>query len=149
MNTDPGAWVLIYCYKTDKFLLGKRSNAVHKPGLWNFFGGHIGLDETPQTAMLRELEEETGLTPLAQHIHPLGEMGISEAGYANGLREFHYFLLFTDQELAPKRLGPEHTQSRWFAANSLPDDINRPTNVAIEIGMIQKIQLLAEELGMR
>lgn len=148
MNTDPGAWVLIYCYKTDKFLLGKRSNSVHKPGLWNFFGGHMDPGETPQTAVLRELEEETGLTPQERHIQPLGETGMSEAGYALGLREFHYFLMFAERELTPK-LGPEHAQYRWFPPDDLPNDLNRPSSVAIEIGLIQKAQLLAEQLGLR
>lgn len=145
MNIDPGAWIIIYCLKTHRFLLGKRSNQVHKPGYWNLFGGHIDPDESPHDAALRELMEETGLAPSGDQLFPLGDAGLQEIGYANGLREFHYFLLFADRELDPK-LGPEHSQARWFPGDDLPQDLNRPTSVAIEIGMTEKARLLAEKM---
>ena len=148
MNLDPGAWMVIYCYKTDKFLLGKRSNQVRKPRLWDFFGGHLDLGESPEAAVLRELAEETGLTSQDEHIRFLGETDLGTLGYANGLRELHYFLLLTDQEVTPM-LGPEHTHFRSFKAQEIPKGLNRPSNVAIEIGLILKAQLLAGQLGLR
>ena len=148
MNTDPGAWTLIYCYRTSKFLLGKRSHLVHKPGLWNFFGGHLEPGESPLTAVLRELDEETGLTPAVGELLPLGNSNFRELGYAAGVREFHYFVMFTERELTP-RLGPEHSLSRWFAATAIPRNINRPSGVAIAIGLVLKTQRLAVQLGLR
>ena len=148
MNIDPGAWALIYCHKTGKFLLGKRSQLVHKPGLWNFFGGHLEPGESPRVAVLRELDEETGLSPDMAELQPLGTARFSELGYAAGLREFHYFVLFTERELKPK-LGPEHSLSRWFAATAIPKNMNRPSSVAIEIGLTLKAQQLALQLGLR
>lgn len=147
MNTQSGAWMLIYCFKTKRFLLGKRSQLVHKPGIWNFFGGHIEVGESPRMAVLRELHEETGLTPADSQIYPLGEGGMSEIGSVYGLREFHYFLMVTQRELTPT-LGPEHSHCRWFAPGEFPNDINRPSSVAIEIGLILKAQWLVSQDGL-
>ena len=148
MNTDPGAWALIYCYSSGKFLLGKRSQIVHKPGYWNFFGGHLEPGESPLTGVLRELGEETGFAPEEGNFQPLSQAAFREVGYAAGLREFHYFVMFTERELRPK-LGPEHSLYRWFSPTAIPRNINRPSSVAIEIGLLLKTQLLAVELGLR
>lgn len=148
VNIEPGAWMLVYCYKTGKFLLGKRSTLVRKAGLWDFFGGHLNPGESPRAAVLRELAEETGLTPQDRYVRPLGEVGMSTLGYAVGLRELHYYLIFTEQELIPK-LGPEHTDYHWFEPHDLPKDLNRPSSVAVEIGLIHKTLMLAEHLGLR
>ena len=32
---QPGAWAVIYCATTGKFLMGKRSAKVNKAGAWN------------------------------------------------------------------------------------------------------------------
>ncbi len=148
MNIDPGAWALIYCHKTGKFLLGKRSQLVHKPGCWNFFGGHLEPGESPLKAVLRELGEETGLSPAAADLQSLGSHRFQELGYVAGLREFHYFVMFTDRELTPK-LGSEHSLFRWFAPTAIPRNVNRPSSVAISIGLVLKTQRLADQLGLR
>ncbi len=137
MNREPGAWMVIYCLGTGTFLLGKRGAWVHKAGTWNFFGGHINPGESPEQAVLRELREETGFTPCQQEIHTLGAADISPLGYVNGLREFHYFLMLTKTELEPS-LGLEHSAFGWFKAHDFPLELNRPTAVAVEIGILEK-----------
>lgn len=146
MNIDPGAWVVIYCPKTGRFLLGQRGPSMHKPGLWNFFGGHLDADESAVAAILRELKEETGLTLSERHVQPIGEAGVIPAGYASGVREFHYFVLFTDSELVPE-LDDEHSGYDWFLPEKLPGNVNRPTAVGIDIGLLHKALMLAEEFG--
>jgi len=44
-----------------EILLLKRGMDVHCPDVWSFPGGKVELDELPQDAAQRELEEETGL----------------------------------------------------------------------------------------
>lgn len=44
-----------------EFLLGLRKGS-HENGKWAFPGGHLEENETPSQAVLRELEEETGIT---------------------------------------------------------------------------------------
>jgi 8-oxo-dGTP diphosphatase len=43
-----------------KFLAAKRSHAQSHGGFWEFPGGKIGPDEDPDTAIAREIKEETG-----------------------------------------------------------------------------------------
>lgn len=52
-------------YQDGKLLLQLRDDipGIAYPGKWAFFGGHIELDETPEFALERELQEEIGYTP--------------------------------------------------------------------------------------
>ena len=45
----------------DLFLISLRPEGVHQGGKWEFPGGKVEPDETPQQAMCRELFEEVGL----------------------------------------------------------------------------------------
>jgi 8-oxo-dGTP diphosphatase len=42
-------------------LIGQRADDIDLGGLWEFPGGKIGADETPEQAAVRECREETGL----------------------------------------------------------------------------------------
>ena len=56
----------------NRVLLQWRDDWPHiiSPGRWGFFGGHIEADETPEAAMLREFEEETGIRLAKSEIKP-------------------------------------------------------------------------------
>ena len=47
-----------------KVLLGQRSaNREFYPGVWDVFGGHVEPGERHQQTLVRELQEELGITP--------------------------------------------------------------------------------------
>jgi len=145
VNKQAGTWAVIYCPSAGTFLFGRRSDVVNKPGVWNFFGGHIDEGETPRQALLRELSEEAGIARTDDDLVHFG--GVSDAdiqglGYVEALRELHYFLLLADHEFTP-HLNHEHSEFRWFKPHNLPHNLNRPTAIAINIGLIQKALQLA------
>lgn len=146
-NQQAGAWAIIHSVPTQTFLFGRRSSAVRKPGVWNFFGGHLAVHETPEEALLRELAEELGLARARDQLVRFGKVSaaaIEHLGYVDALRELHYFLLRTDSEFEP-RLNFEHSAFAWCKADKLPRNLNRPTAIGVSIGLIHKAILLARE----
>ncbi|WP_413702054.1 8-oxo-dGTP diphosphatase MutT [Psychromonas sp. KJ10-10] len=47
---------------SEQFLIALRASDVHQGGKWEFPGGKVETNESPDEAMLRELYEEVGLT---------------------------------------------------------------------------------------
>jgi 8-oxo-dGTP diphosphatase len=49
---------------SDRILLGKRSaSRTFYPNVWDVFGGHIEPGEEPSQTLVREVQEELGITP--------------------------------------------------------------------------------------
>ena len=52
--------------QADRILLGQRSaTRAFYPGVWDIFGGHVEPGELHEQTLVRELEEEIGITPTA------------------------------------------------------------------------------------
>lgn len=127
-----GAWAVIYCTATRKFLLGKRSAKVNKSGAWNLFGGRIDNGERPREALVRELGEEAGLS-----IKPGRLAKLHTVSRKQSARDMHYYVMRADREFSP-RLNREHSDFRWFTAKQLPSRFNGPTSLAIKKGLLEK-----------
>ncbi len=81
------------------------------PGSWEVVHGHIEPGETPAAAALRELQEETGLTPT--RLYNLSRVETFYQHRQDELALVPVFVAFTDPE-APVRLGPEHDGMAWL-----------------------------------
>jgi 8-oxo-dGTP diphosphatase len=98
--------------RDQKILLAKR--ASHKrvaPDCWDLIGGHVEAGETVEQALVREAEEEVGLTPFRFSLtgsisQPKPEI-YGEAVY-------HVFTVSEWSGGDPSMLGDEHTEIRWF-----------------------------------
>jgi 8-oxo-dGTP pyrophosphatase MutT (NUDIX family) len=89
-----------------RILLGKR--APHRtscPNCWDVIGGHVEPGETVEQALIREAEEEIGLTPLRSV--PAGRVDRAKAVH-------HFFIVHDWRGGEPRLLGDEHTELGWF-----------------------------------
>jgi 8-oxo-dGTP diphosphatase len=56
--------------ENDEILLQKRPDGRSMAGLWEFPGGKVEEGESPESALIRELEEELGVGIEAKNLHP-------------------------------------------------------------------------------
>lgn len=99
--------------KQDKVLLGQRPKGSSLPELWEFPGGKIELNESPQEALHRELNEELGIDA---QIGPLIHAGTHTYG-KNGI-----ILLFYEVKYWKGKITPvHHTDLKWVKPSEVWD----------------------------
>ncbi len=88
-----------------RILLGKRSPHLSScPDRWDVIGGHVEAGETIEQALIREAEEEVGLTPTR----------FVPASRIDRRAVHHFFLILERRSGEPVMRGDEHTELRWF-----------------------------------
>jgi 8-oxo-dGTP diphosphatase len=99
--------------QSQKILLGQRSaTREFYPGVWDIFGGHVELGEQLQETLVRELQEELGITPTKWTY--LETITLSAASPTDPLI-FHLYLV-TDWTGTPaNRQLEEHSTIGWFS----------------------------------
>ncbi|MFA5186059.1 MAG: NUDIX domain-containing protein [Patescibacteria group bacterium] len=119
--------VTAYIVHAGKVLLIK-----HKAlGIWLPVGGHVELDEDPETAILREVREESGLeiqllgqrsdvpTPNGRSLIPPMFMDIHDITPTHRHIGLVYLARAATDQVALAKL--EHDDIRWFDADGLRD----------------------------
>jgi dihydroneopterin triphosphate diphosphatase len=82
------------------------------PGSWETVHGHIEAGEPPADAAARELEEETGLTPV--RLYNLSRVELFYQHRIDEVALVPVFAAFVSANAAV-RLGPEHDAFEWLA----------------------------------
>ncbi len=112
----------------DRFLLSKRLDHLHQGGKWEFPGGKIELNETVSAALVRELQEELGIT--ATHQSDFHELVFDYPEKRVQL----YFQLVTEFNGEPE--GKEGQAVQWFSKKELLTlpfpDANKPVLAMLE-----------------
>ena len=97
-----------------RILLVRRANPPAQ-GKWSIPGGRVEQGEDDETAVVRELQEETALVGTV--VREVGSLNRDAPG--GGVYVIRDFLVSVDGELAP-RAGDDASEARWFAPDELP-----------------------------
>jgi 8-oxo-dGTP pyrophosphatase MutT (NUDIX family) len=92
-------------------LVLRRAPGGRCPGSWETVHGHIEAAERPASAAARELNEETGLTPLRLYNLSRVEMFYQHRNDEVAVVPVFAALVAAD---TPVRLGTEHDQAEWL-----------------------------------
>ena len=103
-------------FRDGKILLVRRSHAPGK-GFYSFPGGRVEFGESLHTALLREVDEETGL-----RIDIVGLSGWREVLPENGGGGHYVIMSFAARWIAREPvLNDEHDDFRWLFPDELGD----------------------------
>lgn len=92
----------------------------HAPfaGFWAIPGGFVNVDESLETAALRELEEETGVRNV--YIEQLYTFGDPGRDPRTRVITVTYFALVPETALGPLRAGEDAAAAQWWSMYNLP-----------------------------
>lgn len=93
---------------TGRLCLQLRSSTSRFPMTWGFWGGKVENNETPISALHRELEEELGSVPEYQKIQPLHKYTSPD-----GFFEYYSYVIIVNEEFIPT-LNSESSGYAWF-----------------------------------
>ena len=114
--------VLALVNEDDEVLIGKRPTSKIFPGYWEFPGGKIQENETPEQAIIREIEEEIGIDINSSCLAPL-----SFSTY-NSKSLNLILLLFIARSWKGIENANFHTELLWVKINKLRDFKMPPAN---------------------
>jgi len=107
-------------YKNEaKLLLINRANEPFK-GKWALPGGFVNMDEELEDAVVRELEEETGLKDVhLEQMHTFGKCGRDPRGRQITI----VFMGIVTKGQNKIKAGDDAAKARWFDLKNLPKDM--------------------------
>ena len=120
MGTDEGAplVLVVACALVDsenRILLAQRPAGKAMAGLWEFPGGKLEPEETPEAALVRELQEELGIVTEPECLAPLT---FASHAYAS----FHLLMpLFICRKYRGIPVSREGQALKWVRAGNLRD----------------------------
>ena len=121
--------VFLVLIRDGHILLSRRFNTGYSDGLYSLPAGHLDGGEAARDAMVREAQEEIGVTLTVDDLtfaHVLHRNSADE-------REYHdYFFSAEIPSQTPQNMEPEKCDDlRWFPLNDLPDNLVAPVRQAI------------------
>ncbi len=108
-----------------RVLLAQRPEGKSMAGLWEFPGGKVEQGETPEAALIRELQEELGIDTWASCIAPL-------TFASHSYEDFHLLMpLFACRKWDGIVQGREGQALKWVRATDLRDYPMPPADVPL------------------
>jgi 8-oxo-dGTP diphosphatase len=98
-----------------RVLIAQRPEGKAMAGLWEFPGGKVEADETPEAAIIRELEEELGISTKTACLAPLSFA-------SHNYESFHLLMpLFVCRRWQGAPVAREHAALKWVRPQALRD----------------------------
>ncbi len=98
-----------------RVLVARRPEGKAMAGLWEFPGGKVEPGETPEAALIRELDEELGIDTWASCLAPLT---FASHAYA----DFHLLMpLYACRRWEGVPQAREHAELRWVGVRALAE----------------------------
>jgi 8-oxo-dGTP diphosphatase len=108
-----------------RVLLAQRPEGKSMAGLWEFPGGKVDPGETPEAALIRELDEELGISTHASCLAPL-------TFASHGYPDFHLLMpLFACRRWEGTPRSREGQALRWVRVQDLRDYPMPPADVPL------------------
>ncbi|MFG1791322.1 NUDIX domain-containing protein [Nocardia sp. NPDC049149] len=112
----------------DTVLYGQRQNTGFEDGEWHLPSGHLEADESVVTALIREADEEIGVTIKPDDVQFSDIMHNSSSG-----GRVAFFFTVTEWQGEPTNREPEKCSGlEWFALDALPDHMIGYCRVAMK-----------------
>ncbi|HQZ12773.1 MAG TPA: (deoxy)nucleoside triphosphate pyrophosphohydrolase [Devosia sp.] len=98
-----------------RVLIAQRPEGKQLAGLWEFPGGKLEQGESPEAALVRELEEELGISTKSACLAPLTFV-------SHRYDDFHLLMpLYVCRRWEGTPVAREHTALKWVRPQSLRD----------------------------
>ena len=108
-----------------RVLLAQRPEGKSMAGLWEFPGGKVEVGESPETALIRELQEELGIDTWASCLAPL-----TFASHA--YEDFHLLMpLFACRKWEGIPMSKEGQALKWVRAEDLSNYPMPPADIPL------------------
>lgn len=115
-----------------RILLAQRPKGKSMAGLWEFPGGKVEADETPEQALVRELKEELGIDTWESCLAPLSFA-------SHSYDDFHLLMPVFACRKWEGQVKPQEGQTlKWVRVNQLRDYPMPPADIPL-IAMLRDL----------
>lgn len=108
---------LLFLRKDDQILLAMKKRGFGE-GRWNGVGGKVEEGESIEAAMIREAQEEIGVTPTV--FEKVGDIRFDE--YFKGEPTLMHVHIFTATKWEDEPTESEEMKPQWFSTQAIPYD---------------------------